>query len=465
MIRIFSQYVSPKAVFLVGLETALITLSLLLAARLRFWDDATAFYTYTDLPRFAWQTLAVVLVFQTSFYLNDLYDLQHGYPDEPLRLMQSIGGASLLLGILYFLAPPLLIGRGVFFLSVAITGSCVLVNRLVLDRLWLVAPAQNTLVLGGGQLAGMVIQEIAKRPDLKFNLVGFIHTGAVECSFEARRGVPLLGGVSDLREIAENARVARIIVALEDRRGVQPTAALVRLRVQGVLVEDAHSVISALTGRVWLNTVRPSWFVFSDGFHRSGSTALLKRMLDICCATAGFVLSAPIMFIVALAVKLDSPGPFLYRQTRVGWKGKHFNVLKFRSMRTDAESGSGAQWSSVNDPRVTRIGKFLRKYRLDELPQFINVLRGDMSFVGPRPERPFFVDQLREKIPYYDERHSVRPGLTGWAQVQYPYGSTFDDACRKLEYDLFYLKNMSFIFDCVIVFQTIRIVLGGRHGR
>jgi sugar transferase (PEP-CTERM system associated) len=465
MIRIFSQYVSPKMVFLVCLETGLISLSLILAARLRFWSDVAGFNTYVELPRFAWQTLAVVLVFQTSFYINELYDLQNGYRDEPLRLMQSIGGASLLLGLLYFLAPVLLIGRGVFFLGIAITGSFLLLNRLIVDRLWLAAPAQRTLVLGGGGLACIVVQEITKRPDLKFDVVGFVHDGALECDFQAVRPVPLLGRIADVRDIAESARVSRIIVALEDRRGVQPTAALVRLRVQGVLVEDAHSVIAALTGRVWLNTVRPSWFVFSDGFHRSGTTVLLKRVLDVSCATAGFVISAPIMVAVALAVKLDSPGPCLYRQLRVGWKGKHFEVLKFRSMRIDAENGSGARWASINDPRVTRVGRFLRKYRLDELPQFINVLRGDMSFVGPRPERPFFVEQLREKIPYYDERHSVRPGLTGWAQVQYSYGSTVEEACRKLEYDLFYLKNMSFVFDCVIVFQTIRIVLGGRNGR
>lgn len=171
------------------------------------------------------------------------------------------------------------------------------------------------------------------------------------------------------------------------------------------------------------------------------------------------------MLMVALAVRLDSRGPVLYRQLRVGWKGDTFEILKFRSMRMDAETLKGAQWATVNDPRVTRIGKFLRKFRLDELPQFINVIRGDMSFVGPRPERPSFVAALRDEIPYYDERHSVRPGLTGWAQVQYPYGASVDDAYRKLEYDLFYLKNMSLFFDCAIIFQTIRIVLAGEHGR
>jgi sugar transferase (PEP-CTERM system associated) len=268
-----------------------------------------------------------------------------------------------------------------------------------------------------------------------------------------------------MEAIAEQQRVSRIIVALEDRRGIMPTSALVRLRVQGVIVEDAHTSMTALTGRVWLRTVRPSWFVFSEGFHRSRVSAILKRAIDLCFGLAGFVISAPIMVLVAAAIKFDSHGPVLYRQTRVGWRGRHFEVLKFRSMRLDAEAQNGAQWAVEDDPRVTRTGRFLRKFRLDELPQFINVLRGEMSFVGPRPERPVFVQQLRQAIPYYDERHSVRPGITGWAQVQYGYGASIEDAYRKLEYDLFYLENMSVLFDCAIIFKTIRIVFGGRGGR
>ena len=187
--------------------------------------------------------------------------------------------------------------------------------------------------------------------------------------------------------------------------------------------------------------------------------------MDLTAGIVGLVLFAPIMLIVAAAVRLDSKGPALYRQERVGYRGKTFEVLKFRSMRTDAEKNNVARWAQQNDPRVTRIGGFLRKYRLDELPQFINVIRGEMSFVGPRPERPVFVDMLRKEISYYDERHSARPGLTGWAQVRYPYGSTVEDAYRKLEYDLFYLKNMSILFDCVIIFETVRTVFTGRGSR
>ncbi len=204
------------------------------------------------------------------------------------------------------------------------------------------------------------------------------------------------------------------------------------MRVRGVHVEDAASALSALTGRIPLSAVKSSWFVFSEGFHRSKWNELLKRVLDLFAATVGLVVSIPLMLLAALAVRLDSGGPVLYRQTRVGRMGKSFELLKFRSMRKDAESLNGAQWATENDPRITRIGRFLRKYRLDELPQFINVIRGEMSFVGPRPERPCFVEELRKVIPYYDERHSVRPGITGWAQVQYSYGASVEDAVKQI---------------------------------
>ena len=468
MIRIFSQYVSLKSLLLIGLESGLLALSLVCAVRLRFWSDASEFDAYTDLPHFAWQVVVVVVIYQLCFYLNDLYDTQatERRDDQALRLGQSLSAASLLLGLLYFLVPSLLIGRGVFFLNMIVAVGFTLLSRIALDRLWLVTPVRNVLILGTGALAFTVAREITKRQDLKINLLGFVQDSPASPGESPMVfGRTVVGLASALESLVLKNRVSTIIVAMEDRRGVLPTAALVKLRVQGVIVEDAHSIIAALTGRVWLNTVRPSWFVFSDGFRRSRLNSLFKRTLDICFGVVGFLLSLPIMIMTGAAVKLDSEGPMLYRQERVGWRGRPFEVLKFRSMRVDAEAENGAQWAAVNDPRTTRIGKYLRRFRLDELPQFWNVLRGDMSFVGPRPERPIFVAELRKEIPYYDERHSVRPGLTGWAQVQYPYGASVEDAYRKLEYDLFYLKNMSVFFDCAIIFQTVRTVLTGTHGR
>jgi len=231
--------------------------------------------------------------------------------------------------------------------------------------------------------------------------------------------------------------------------------------MEGVRVEDAQTAMAELSGRISLSAIQPSWFVFSEGFRRSDLLILMKDSLDLACAVVGFLLTLPIMALVAAAIKLDSKGPVIYRQRRVGVGGRCFEVYKFRSMRTDAEQGR-AQWASRNDPRVTRVGAFLRKYRLDELPQFVNVIRGDMSFVGPRPERPEFVEELREVIPYYDERHTVRPGITGWAQVQYEYGASVEGASRKLEYDLYYLKHMSALFDLRIILQTVRTVLSGK---
>jgi len=275
----------------------------------------------------------------------------------------------------------------------------------------------------------------------------------------------VLGSTAEMEAIASVRALSRIIVALEERRGTLPTRELVSLRVRGLRVDDAPTALSALTGRISLHAVKPSWFLFSDGFHRSKWNEVLKRALDLAVSIIGLVIATPLMILVAIAIRLESKGAVIYRQTRVGRMDKCFELLKFRSMCVDAEEANGAQWASLNDPRVTRIGGFLRKYRLDELPQFWNVIRADMSFVGPRPERPCFVEELRERVPYYDERHSVRPGLTGWAQVQYTYGSSVEDAYHKLEYDLFYLKNMSLTFDLAIILKTIRIVAGGHGGR
>ncbi len=321
------------------------------------------------------------------------------------------------------------------------------------------------MILGTGQLALELARELTRRGDLGMKLEGFVGTAAAVDQNERVFGFPVLGPTGEMEAIARQCGISKIIVALEDRRGALPTRELVTLRVQGVRVDDAPTALSALTGRISLRAVNPSWFVFSDGFHRSKWIDFLKRVMDLAAATIGLIVSMPIMIVVALLVRLESKGPIIFRQTRVGRMGKCFEVLKFRSMSVDAEKANGAQWASENDPRVTRVGKLLRKYRLDELPQFINVIRGEMSFVGPRPERPYFVNELRKTIPYYDERHSVRPGLTGWAQVQYSYGSSIEDAFNKLEYDLFYLQNMSLTFDFAISFQTIRIVFGGHGGR
>ncbi len=465
MIQIFSQYVSRKILLMSITETAFIVLAVVISARIRFWSVPAELQSYFEFPDFALQLLVLVLVLQASFYYADLYN-RHVFRqrhEEILGIAQALGGAAVCLGVLYLIWPTLLIGRGVLFLSLPLVGIFVSLSRLVLDRAWRFAvPSENILILGANRLGRTVAHELAARTDLNFRLTGFVNCG--EIAPDPGHDTPILGNVSDLEAIVERERVSRIIVALEERRGGLPTRELVTLRVRGIHIEDAHSTMSALSGRVWLETLRPSWFVFSDGFHRSRLTTVLKYLMDFLLAILMLILVAPLMLIVAMIIRLDSKGPVIYRQSRVGLRGYPFDVLKFRSMRTDAES-AGAQWAQKSDPRVTRVGKHLRKYRLDELPQLINVLKGQMSFVGPRPERPIFVEQLRRDISYYDERHSVRPGITGWAQVQYSYSDNVEGARMKLEYDLFYIKNLSVFFDMVILFKTVQVVFSGEGAR
>lgn len=468
MFRIFSQYVSVRSLFLMLLEGGIVLLSLICAVRLRFWNNPDEIAVYISYPDFPIQCAIVLAVCLACFYFNDLYDARTGCGsmERALRVEQAIGAASLILAVLYFLAPGLLLGRGVFLIAMLLAAMLLYTGRTLLDRTWrLTAPAQRVVILGTGQLAMDLAREIRVRNDLNICLEGFVSSRGEAPSGTTAVGVPVLGTATEMERIARDHAISRIIVAFEDRRGTLPTRELVSLRVRGICVEEAASALSALTGHVSLRALRPSWFVFSEGFRRSQWQESLKRVFDLFFGMLGLLVSWPVMLLVALAVRLDSKGPAIYRQERVGHMNRRFQLLKFRSMRQDAEAANGAQWAAENDVRVTRVGRLIRKFRLDELPQFINVIRGEMSFVGPRPERPCFVEELRKTIPYYDERHSVRPGITGWAQVRYPYGATEADAFHKLEYDLFYLKNMSVTFDLAIIFDTIRIVIGGRGAR
>jgi sugar transferase (PEP-CTERM system associated) len=468
MVQIFSQYVSRKTLLLTFLETCLITLAVIAGAKLRFWNDPSEFSAYCQFPDFLVQVLALVLALQLSFYYGNLYNRRAigGRYEEAVSVAQSLGAASVLLGLLYWLWPALLIGRGVFFLSLALIAILVLTSRVLLDRAWRFAvPTENVLILGTHHLGLTVAHELRQRSDLNLKLAGFVNSLHERVGAPDIEGVPVLGEIEDLERIASEHKISRIVVAMEERRGGLPTRELVTLRVSGIHVEDAHSIISSLSGRVWLATIRPSWFVFSNGFHRSKLTVVLKRLMDLLISCMMVILTAPLLALTALAIRLDSKGPVIYRQARVGLRGHPFDVLKFRSMRTDAEALNGAQWAVLEDPRITRVGRFIRKYRLDELPQLVNVLQGEMSFVGPRPERPCFVEELRKHIPFYDERHSVRPGITGWAQVQYSYSDSILGSQRKLEYDLFYLKNLSIFFDCAIILKTAQIVLTGSGSR
>ncbi len=275
----------------------------------------------------------------------------------------------------------------------------------------------------------------------------------------------VIGSYEQLEEIVEREGIDKIVVALSDRRGVLPVEVLLSCKLRGVKVEDVATFYEQVSGKIMLENLRPSWLVFSDDFTISALTRALKRLQDIVLALVGGVLALPVAFLVALCIRLDSCGPILFRQERVGQNGEPFTLIKFRSMRVDAEAMTGPIYAEADDPRITRVGRVIRRLRLDELPQLANVLSGDMSFVGPRPERQFFVDQFEKDIPYYKRRMSVKPGVTGWAQVKYPYGANAEDAAEKLRLDLYYVKNMSSLFDLFIVLQTVKIVLLGQGAR
>ena len=320
---------------------------------------------------------------------------------------------------------------------------------------------QNTLILGSGPMAESVAT-IMERDDNLYKFCGFVHqnedllslhNGSETTTYEL------------LHEIVQLNDIKRIVVVLKERRENLPVRALFSCKLRGVDVIDAVTFYEKVTGKLLLEYIHPGWFVFNKGFIVSRIMFIKQRITDIFVSVLVIIISLPLFPLIALAIKLESKGPVFYQQARVGFKEEIFQIIKFRTMREDAEQGIGAMWAQVNDDRTTRVGGFLRKTRLDELPQLFNILKGDMSFVGPRPERPEFVEHLNEKIPFYSRRHAVRPGLTGWAQVMYPYGASDEDALEKLRYDLYYIKNYSLPLVVLIILKTVKVVLFGKGGR
>ena len=376
-------------------------------------------------------------------------------------MLQAAGAASIALAVVSVLMPSLVIGGGIFLTSLGLLLIAVPAFRLAFEGLTRDPHLkENVLIVGTGPLARTVAQQILAQHDFAYRIAGF-----VDDEPSVSRSDPLvLGSTADLPRLVARHHVNRIVVSLTDRRGKLPTAELLRAKLSGVRVEDAATTYERITGKILTDGIKPSWLIFSDGFCPSRSTRIVKRAFDLVLALAGIVLAAPLMLLTAIAVRLDSPGPVLYRQDRVGENGRFFTLSKFRSMRADAESGTPI-WAKEKDDRVTRVGRFIRRARLDELPQLWSVLSGDMSFVGPRPERPFFVEQLAGAIPFYMERHAVKPGVTGWAQVKYRYGSSIEDATEKLRYDLYYIKHLSIVFDLTIMIDTVKVILSGKGAK
>ncbi len=383
------------------------------------------------------------------------------------RVAASVLGGSMFVAMIFYLFPSLHIGRGALLLAAALAFGGIVTVRAVFDTLVNEDLfKRRVLVYGVGQRAGS-ISRLRRRSDRRgFIVVGYVPADGDDLS----TGTPqteYVTGNEDLLTLCKTHRVDEIVVAMDDRRRSFPMDQLLECRLEGVEIVDLLSFLERETGKVRLDILNPSWMIFSDGFRQGRIHSSLERGFDIAASIGLLLIASPLMLLTALAIKLTEGlrAPVFYRQLRVGQNGRPFKLLKFRSMRQDAERDGKAQWAQKNDSRVTRIGAIIRATRIDELPQILNVLRGEMSFVGPRPERPEFVERLNESIPYYRERHSIKPGITGWAQLCYPYGSSELDAIEKLQYDLFYVKNHSLLFYLAILVQTVEVIIWRKGAR
>jgi sugar transferase (PEP-CTERM system associated) len=404
----------------------------------------------------------IAILFQIVLHLYDVYRFRGSRLSREfvIRLLQALVMGSCALTILFFTIPSLSIDRGAFAFGL-IFGSAFIVLWHTMLRLYLGAraPHTNLLVLGTGNLAREAVREILRHPELGIKVIGFVDEdpNLVGVSIVNPK---VVGLYQDLPHLVAKHNIDRIVVGLQDRRGKLPIKELLDFKTRGIAIEDATTFYERVAGKIPIENLKPSWLVFNSGFAVSKRILTEKRIFSLIVSFVLLLVTSPVLILAMILVKLDSKGPIFYKQERVGQDGRSFMLVKFRSMRQDAEKNTGPVWSSgLADNRVTRVGRLLRRTRIDELPQFYNVLCGDMSLVGPRPERPHFVQQLSEEIPYYPLRHVIKPGITGWAQINYGYACTLEHTVEKLQYDLFYIKNMSWILDVLIVFETVKTVL------
>jgi sugar transferase (PEP-CTERM system associated) len=455
MIRVFKHYI-PHAVLLLGLFDLLLLVSAgEISWRLRAGQIGMdpGFLTGRVWPHVGFAVMMLTAMISVGVYGADsLRSMRFACA----RLLVAISLGIIALSFLDFVIAGHNFWRSTLAYGMALAIILLVVNRLVVGGiLGTSAFRRRVLVLGAGSRAER-LRALGDRPESGFAIVGYI---GMNESHQIVEEAIARAAIHNLTRFVENLGVSEVVLALEERRNALPLKDLLRIKTAGVHVNDFSSFLERETGRVDLDTVNPSWLIFSDGFSSGRAvSSVAKRVFDVAASLLLLVFTAPVIVLFAVLVKLDSRGPAFYRQSRVGLFGERFYVIKLRSMRFDAEA-MGAQWASRDDPRVTRIGKFIRKVRIDELPQAWTVLKGEMSFVGPRPERPEFVADLEDQLPYYAERHMVKPGLTGWAQVNYPYGASIEDSRHKLEYDLYYAKNYTPFLDLLIILQTLRVVL------
>ncbi|WP_164880851.1 TIGR03013 family XrtA/PEP-CTERM system glycosyltransferase [Aestuariirhabdus litorea] len=465
-IRIFNHHVKTPYFILGLVEFLLFFIGPFCAIWIRYgslapeWDNP-------DLFPLTYRAALVSSTFIVCMYALGMYQsrLREGSSGLVLRTLISFIIANITLALFYFLIPELIIGRGVFFITAAINLLFLAATRLFFGKLVDEKVLRTRiLVLGAGQRASRIASRFRRESDRRgFKIVGYLPSGGSEDLLCSSRAIE-----TDLSlcHLCLAHQIDEVVVAVDDRRQGLPVADLLECKMLGIEVIDDVSFFERETGKIEIELLSPGWIIFSDGFHTRLYQLETRRVFDILAALLLLVLTAPILLATLIAIKLDEGwgAPVIYRQTRTGLGGMPFELFKFRSMVVDAET-NGAVWASKDDPRTTRIGQFLRTYRIDELPQLVNVLRGEMSFVGPRPERPEFVEKLKQEIPYYDERHRIKPGLVGWAQLCYPYGATVNDSLQKFKYDLYYLKNHSLFLDILILIQTAEVILFGKGAR
>ena len=457
-----SSRANTRTTLLILAEAAVIFGAIVTAVYVRVGVDG-AYFELVERQGFLKSALATTFCL-AAFYLFDLYDfiVMHDRRELVLRLVQALGLAWIALALAFYGFPQLMLGRGISLIALPLALGLMVSWRVSIH--WLLGHpdfGEKILIVGSGPLAVELAREMLDRPDAGYRIAGFVGSDP-ELLGKSLINPKVIGLTSELEDVVARENIDRIIVAMGERRGHLPTNELLQLSLTGkVNIEEGASFYERVTGRVSLNMIRPSWLIFSSRGRQARISGIARNVVHRLVALIGGFMSLPIALVTAILIKFDSTGPVLYRQERVGKNGAPFTVLKFRSMRTDAEK-AGPVWASEQDDRTTRVGRIIRKLRIDEIPQFWNIIRGEMDFVGPRPERPHFVSQLAQEIPYYQQRHLIAPGLTGWAQIKYPYGASIEDARQKLQYDLYYIKNQSLILDAIILFETIKIIVFGR---
>ncbi len=464
--RVFNHYIRVPFVLLGSIEGLILFLSVILGVMLRFeepLENLPGVLSDQWIEAIIYMVIMLLAMISSGLYQTRLRDGSFGFV---LRLTTAMLLGTVALSLIFYLLPDTVLGRGI--LAIAIGGSFLLIVslRMVIYKSDPSIFKKRIIVLGTGKRAA-AITELRRRSDqFGFTILGYVHLRGEEDLIEGNKVINLNVPLVDY---IEKHDIDEIVLAVDDRRKGIPMHELLDCKMRGIDIIDVATFFERETGKIRLDQVHPSWFLFSQGFHHGAGREFIKRVFDIVASLFLLSITWPFMMLAAMAIFIEGRCklnvPILFRQVRVGLDGRPFQVLKFRSMIVNAEASGKAQWATKNDSRVTLVGKFIRKTRIDELPQILNVFRGDMSFVGPRPERPEFVVMLSEKIPYYSERHRVRPGITGWAQLLYPYGSSEQDALEKLQYDLYFVKNHSILLDILILLQTAEVVLFGRGAR